>query len=115
MTHSPLIPALTAKAHALSVHMAQMVDTLPVLAQTSMPSRQAYYAIQLLEEQVTRAERALTNTSYTDALNRAVSEARAAGYWLNTLVEDMPETARLCGSLTDEAGSLADLLSEASY
>jgi hypothetical protein len=115
MNHSPLIPALTAKAHALSEHLGQMVDLLPAVAQASMPSRQAYYAVQLMEEQVVRAERAITNSSYHDALNRAMAEARATGYWLNTLVTDMPETARLCANVSDETGSLVDLLVEASY
>jgi hypothetical protein len=115
MTHSSLIPALTAKAHALSLHMGQLVDTLPARAQTSMPSRQAYFSAQLLEEQMQRAERAITNTTYHAALLRAMAEARSAGFWIHTLAEDMPETARLCATVSDEADSIAMLLAEASY
>jgi hypothetical protein len=115
MKHSPLIPALSAKAHAFSEHMGHMVDHLPIVAQASMPSRQAYYAVQLLEEHVARAKHARTNSTYNHALYQAMGEVRAAGYWLNTLVVDMPETARLCTDLHDEAGTLADLLAEVSY
>jgi len=115
MTHSPHFPALAARAHALSEHMGQLVDRLPARAQTSLPSRQAYFSAQEAEEQMMRAERASTTSRYLDALSRAMTEARSAGFWINTLASKMPETARLCADVSDEADALAMMLAEASY
>jgi|GEM_PF-6201072 len=115
MNQSDLMPSLSARAHALSEHVAQVLDGLPAQAQASMPSRQAYFSTQLLEEQMQRAERALTPRTLHAALSRAMAEARSAGYWINTLVDDMPETARICANVSDEADTLAEMLAEANY
>lgn len=115
MNLSPHFPALTAKAHAFAEHLAQLADGLPESLQASMPVRQAFFAGLALEEQLTRAAAASTSRRYHAALDTAVAEARSAGYWLDTLGHDMPETARLCLPLTEEAGQLTELLVEAAY